>query len=113
MKKKFISLSRKDLVDIQKKSNRGSKMLPFMDQIICFHKSNVSFAVITRWLKDNGIVTSSENVRQFCMRYLHQYENVELVLSDENGPTDDQNGGDSQNEEDDEYEDDDIAYSDL
>ncbi len=113
MKKKYIKLSEKEVAVMKKNSKKGSKLLPFKDDIIYMYTEKISFSEITKWLNYNEIATTSENVRQFCKRYAYQYENFELVLSDENGPTDDQNGGDSQNEEDDEYEDDDIAYSDL
>jgi len=79
MTKKKLKLTRQELAEM-KKHTKGSKLQPYKDEILYLHIKKVANAEITKWLLKKGISVSTENVRQFCKRHIHEYDNVQFVL---------------------------------
>jgi len=111
---KNIDLTRKEMLVMKKRSNKGSKLLPFQNEIMYMHKNQISNIEISRWLHQRGTISTPENIRQFCKRYLKDYESVEFEFNDENRSLNDWDSEDFQEEEDCEaiYEED-MKYDDL
>ena len=70
------------------KTEKGSKLLPFKDEIIYMRNEDISFRKIQEWLDEKNVVTSTENIRQFFKRYKHELLDMEFKLKDETIPDD-------------------------
>ena len=81
---KTIDITPKELEEMKQRSNTGSKLLPYKDQIIFMCKSEINNAEISRWLSKRGVKTTNENIRQFCKRYEKDYVDVEFEYIDIN-----------------------------
>jgi hypothetical protein len=70
------------------KTEKGSKLLPFKQEIVYIRKEGVPFSGIQAWLAKKGVDSSIENIRQFFERYKHELSDMEFKLKDETIPDD-------------------------
>ncbi len=70
------------------KTEKGSKLLPFKQEIVYLRQEGVPFSGIQAWLAKKGVDSSIENIRQFFERYKHEFSNVEFQLKDATIPDD-------------------------
>ncbi|WP_415407978.1 hypothetical protein ACLHDG_05445 [Sulfurovum sp. CS9] len=70
------------------KTEKGSKLLPFKDEIIYMRNEGISFRKIQEWLDEKNVVTSTENIRQFFKRYENEFLDAEFQFKDEDIPDD-------------------------
>ena len=63
-----------------RKVRKGSKLLVYKDEILFLHLRNVANSEIVKWLLTKNISVSQENVRQFCKRYIHEYDDVKFLF---------------------------------
>ena len=75
-----IDLTVEELDTMQKR--KGSVLRPYRDIVICCYKNSVPISEIAKLLKQKGVITTSENIRQYCKRHVDAYDNVEFVFSD-------------------------------
>jgi len=83
--KKKLRLSKEDLSKM-KLTSQGSKLLPFLDDIMYLRINDVSFGSIAKWLGEHGVSSTTENIRQFYIRHKadYDYRNVRFELNDTN-----------------------------
>ena len=77
------------------KTEKGSKLLPFKQEIVYLRKEGVPFSSIQTWLAKKGVDSSIENIRQFFGRYKHELSNMEFKLKDETNFDDELHAHDS------------------
>ena len=65
------------------KTEKGSMLLPFKQEIVYLRKEGVPFSGIQTWLAKKGVDSSIENIRQFFERYKHELLDKEFKLMDE------------------------------
>ena len=65
------------------KKEKGSKLLPFKQEIVYLRQEGVPFGGIQAWLTKKGVDSSIENIRQFFERYKYEFSDKEFKLKDE------------------------------
>jgi hypothetical protein len=66
------------------RTEKGSKLLPFKDEVIYMRNEGITFCKIQKWFGQKNVATSQENIRQFFKRHKNEFLNVEFQLKNEN-----------------------------
>ena len=65
------------------KTEKGSKLLPFKQEIVYLRKEGIPFSSIQTWLAKKGVDSMILTRGKRCVRYKNEFSDVEFYLKDE------------------------------